>query len=208
MKKMFGWLLAGVLAVTLCGCDFSGGGESAAESSAQESQGSDELTVNLADGIDPEYGETIKRYFTAIEKQDFEGYKAEIYPPFFEKLTEYYSKDGKTMEDVFQTVCHRFDEDGYESWKLTRISAGYYTDSRAEANGIEKDYTADFLDAYVSSGIIDDAFSEEVQKAASDLQDLQFSVFALYEGDEEECKVVSGAEILVLKTEDGTFLFG
>ena len=214
MKRILGWMLSALLAVSLCGCAESAQKETlSAESgtvavNTEQKAESTEINVETAEDFDSAYADALRRYFKAIEQKDFDGYKAEIYPPYWDKLTEYYSQDGKTMEEVFDTVCHRFDEDGYESWKITDITAQYYVNQKAAENGIETDDVSDFLDAFADAGIIDTAFKEDLQKAATDIRDVQFAVDVLYEGDEEPVRVVSGSEMLMLKTSDGTFLFG
>ena len=54
------------------------------------------------------------------------------------------------------------------------------------------------------------AFSYYAQKIkeAEEIRDVQFSLQALYSGDEEPVTVVSGNEIMMVKTADGTYLFG
>ena len=43
---------------------------------------------------------------------------------------------------------------------------------------------------------------------AEEIRDVQFSLQALYSGDEEPVIVVNGNEIMMVKTADGTYLFG
>ncbi|MBR5372072.1 MAG: hypothetical protein IK130_07640 [Oscillospiraceae bacterium] len=194
MNRFGAVLLAGLLAVSVTGC---------ADEKKEEPV---ELTVQAEEGFDEDYSRVMKDYFSAIEKQDFAAYKAAIYPPFFEKLTEYNKqKDNKTMEQVFEGLHKQFDEDGYDSWTLTRVVATIYKNKQ----GVSSEQDAlDFLDAYKSGGMVDEQFVEDTKKAAKDMQDVKFSVYALYTGDEEDVPVINAKELLVIKTEDGAYVFG
>lgn len=205
----FGIVLAAVLlAASVTGCAEQGNQNSVTTSAQTTGEAlSGELKVNAEEGFDEDYIPVLKSYFTAIEKQDYEAYKATVYPPFFEKLTEYYKQQSpaKTMEEVFAGLHKQFDEDGYDGWTLTNLVLSYYKNKQGVSS--END-ASDFLEAFKKGGMIDDKFIEETKKAAKDMKDVRFSVYALYTGDEEAVPAVNGREILVLKTDDGTFLFG
>ncbi|MBP0987592.1 MAG: hypothetical protein J6S92_04865, partial [Oscillospiraceae bacterium] len=199
-------LLAALTLLSMTGCsETAGNGGAQGTAAASAEKQADGIEVTTAEGFDTDYTPVMKAYFEAIEKQDFEAYKAVIYPPFYEKLEAYYQQQGKTMEDVFAGLHKQFDEDGYDNWRFTRMYLAYY----ANQQGVSSENDAlDFLAAFQKNGIVDEAFVEDTKKAASDMQDVKFSVYALYSGDEEDVAVLSGKEILTLKTEAGTYLFG
>ena len=206
MKKFGVILLAALALLSVTGCSETagnGGTQETTAAAAEKSAGGIEVTTG--DGFDEEYSPVLKAYFEAIEKQDFDAYKASIYPPFYEKLEAFYKQQDKTMEDVFAGLHRQFDEDGYESWTFTRMYLTYYANSQ----GVSSENDAlDFLAAFQTNGIVDEAFVEDTKKAARDMQDVKFTVYALYNGDEEDVAVLSGKEILTIKTEAGTYLFG
>lgn len=203
-------LLTGLLAVSAAGCAENGqdsGGTGTGTAAVTQAAAPGELTVETEEGFDEDYVPVLKAYFSAIDKQDYESYKAAIYPPFFEKLTEYYQKQNpaKTMEQVFEGLHKKFDEDGYEGWSFTSLIAGYYRNRE----GVSSEQDAyDFLNAFKDGGMIDESFVEETKKAAKDMKNIKFTVYALYKGDADAVPAVNGQEILGIKTEDGVYLFG
>jgi hypothetical protein len=159
-----------------------------------------EMTVTAAEGFDADYTNCLKAYFTAIEQKDFAAYQSVVYPPYLDAYTEYLKQSGKTLESAFETLCQKFDEDGYERWHITDLSV-------SEAEGGET-YVDSFFDAYISGGVFDEKFKEQCRKDANEVRDIQFSLAVLYEGDDEPVPVATGSEILMLKTDAGTYLFG
>lgn len=199
MKRL---IAAGMLAAVLCltGCSNSDAQkpeESAA--SAAEKCGEDGLSI-ITEDVDAVYCDTLRTYFTAIEQKDFDAYCKTMYPPYMESYTEYLKTQDTTPEENFDKLCKRFDEDGYESWKLTSLHLAYYPEEKLDLDG--------FFDAFKDAGIIDDKFIEACKQEAEEIRDIQFSLQALYESDEEPVTVVSGNEIMMVKTKDGTYLFG
>lgn len=205
-------ILAVPAALVLCmtGCGESSG--ASVESSTDTLNTTGELRVICEGETDPAYGETLKKYFTAIEKNDFEAYKETVYPPYLTAYEAYLGEQGKTLADTFPGLHARFDEDGYESWTLTELYVNIYEPQQTYREGMETappvDYADEFLEAFVDSGVITEDDAEQTRKDAKDMQDIQFSLYALYAGDEEDVQIIKGSEILMLKTADGCFLFG
>jgi len=207
MNRLRLLLMAGLMAFSAAGCADKNNSNSTPDAQTTAAAQAAELTVNTEDGFDQDYVPVLKSYFQAIEKKDFEAYKAAIYPPFFEKLTEYYQKQtpAKTMQQVFEGLHTKFDEDGYDSWTFTSIAAGYYKNSHGESTDQD---ALDFLDAFKNSKMFDDDFVEATKNAAKDMRNIKFTLYAHYSGDAEPVPAVSGQEILGIKTDSGVYLFG
>lgn len=196
MKRL---IAAGILSAMLCltGCNAGNAQSDPAESTAKSQEG---LTVSASEEVDSAYSDLLKTYFTAVEQKDYETFKKTMYPPYLESFNAYLKEQGTTPEENFESLCTRFDEDGYESWTLTNLSISYYPEENVDLDG--------FFNAFIEAGIFDDQLAENCKKEAEDIRDVQFSLQALYSGDEEPVTVVSGSEIMMVKTADGTYLFG
>lgn len=189
MKRFTAWSTACAAVMLLTGCGTQ-------EPDPMKS----ELTVSAPEELDTAYTDCLKTYFEAIENKDFAAYQSVVYPPYMEVYKEYLKKSDKTVEAAFETLCTKFDEDGYERWHITGLEA-------AEAEGGE-DGVNSFFDAFVAGGVFDEAFKEQCRKDTNEVRDIQFSLSILYEGDEEPVPVATGSEILMMKTDTGTYLFG
>lgn len=193
MKRIWtAGLCAAMLLCTACG-------DNTAENSAGD-QAADGLTVQASDEVEPAYIDCIKRYFEAIDHKDYETYRAAMYPPYLEAYEAYLEQDGTAPEDAFADLCARFDEDGYDDWTLTEIDLSYYPEEKVDLDG--------FFDAYVSAGFFDADFADTCRAETEEIRDVQFTLYALYSGDAEAVPVVSGSELMVVKTADGVYLFG
>ncbi|MCQ2407809.1 MAG: hypothetical protein MJ065_04690 [Oscillospiraceae bacterium] len=215
MKKQLIILLCSMMLLgTGCGAG-SSAENSAAESSAaadsataeqssveMKESSEDGLTIRAAADVDTAYIPLLRKYFKAIEAEDYDTYLTVLYPPFKDAFSAFIeSQEGdETLKDVFGEVCHRFDEDGYASWKLTTLEM-----ENMPEEGIDIE---NFFDAYINAGYFDESLKKECLESTEDIQDIRFSLYALYEGDEEPVKVVDENEIIVLKTKDGAYLFG
>ena len=145
MKRL---IAAGMLAAVLCltGCSNS------------DAQKPEESAASAA----AVYCDTLRTYFTAIEQKDFDAYCKTMYPPYMESYTEHLKTQDTTPEANFEKLCKRFDEDGYESWKLTSLHLSYYPEEKLDLDG--------FFDAFKGAGIIDDKFIEECKKNAEEIR--------------------------------------
>ena len=187
------------LCCTACGTG-AAGGSSAGESSHQNAQ-ADGLNVVCGESMDQAYADVLKAYFESIDKQDFAAYQKTVYPSYQESYGKYLEGEGTDLETTFrEDLCTRFDEDGYDGWTLTELQIEYCPP--------EKEDLDDFFNAYAKAGIFDEAFVENTQKDASEMHDIVFTLYALYDGDEEAVPVITNGEIFVLKNADGTYLFG
>lgn len=196
MKRFWMTALCAALLCTACG-------ETPAESAGDSADAPDTaqgLTVHAADEVDAAYSDCIKAYFEAIDRGDYEAYCAAMYPPYLEAYRAYLTANGDDPEAAFAELCARFDEDGYESWTLTDIDLSYYPEERADLDG--------FFGVYESAGIFDADFAENCRAEAEEIRDIQFTLYALYAGDDEAVPVVNGSELVAVKTPDGVYVFG
>ena len=187
------------LCCTACGTA-SAGGSSAEESSQQKAQ-SDGLNVVCGESMDQAYADVLKAYFEAIDHQDYAAYQKTVYAPYQESYNKFLESKGSDLETTFrEDLCTRFDEDGYDGWTLTELQIEYCPP--------EKEDLDDFFNAYSKAGIFDDTFVENTKEDAAEMHDIMFTLYALYDGDEEAVPVVTNGEIFVLKNEEGTYLLG
>lgn len=200
-KGFFCICAAAMLCCTACAGQSSGSESSVQESSAASSDG---FTVNLAEGVDPRYGETLKKYFKAIESKDYNAYLETVYPPYAEAYGAYLESKGKTSEQSFDSLCKTFDEDGYESWKLTELNVDYFS---YQSEFKQSDGISDFFSSYAKMGVFGEDFEQKCRDAAEDIRDVKFTLYALYSGDEEPVPVANGREIMMLIDKDGCWLF-
>ena len=98
-----------------------------------------------------------------------------------------------------------FDEDGYESWTLTALDVSTYS---INTEYQQTDGISDYFSAYAARGIFGEDFEQKCRDAAEDIRDIQFSVSALYAGDEAPVEVAHGKEIMMLIDSDGCWVFG
>ena len=202
MKRFIMVCCAAVLAVCGTGCSGSNSGSSgAAESSQSIQENKDGLNVVSSENMDPAYTELLKSYFEAINHKDFASYEKALYPPFRESYDKYLQSKGSGLEQSFrEDLCKRFDEDGYNSWELTELQIEYYPAERQDPDG--------FFSAYANAGILDEDFGERCKKETTEINDILFTLYARYAGDEEDVAVVTDKELYVVKTADGVYMFG
>lgn len=200
MKKKF-LLASAMISLLFTGCSTPTSENSVGgASSAPMGMDSSKMAVSVTnDQFDAEFATLIKDYFTAVEEKNFAGYQATVYPPYQEAYGEFLETNGDTLESAFNQMHGSFDEDGYDNWHFTQLDLDY----------CEKEDIDNFFDMYQKGGIFDEAFEEKCRKDAKEIRDIQFSLYALYEGDEEATPVAREMEIIVLRTQDGKcYLFG
>lgn len=171
-----------------------------AKSTEENKPDSEEMLVVTPDeGFEKQYAEAIKTYFEAVENKDFESYKQIVYPPYQEAFGKFLKENDSDLEQAFQDVCTQFDEDGYESWRLTELNVKY----------CEKEDVDNFFSTYEKAGIFDTEFSDSTREDAKEIRDIEFTLFALYAGDEDATPVVQGSEMMVIHAQDDKYyVFG
>lgn len=156
------------------------------------------ITAYDEETFDKGFADCIEQYFEAVQAQDFSGYQATVYPPYQTAYGAYLETKGTTLEESFHSLASQFDEDGYESWNFTDLELDYY-----EAEDID-----DFFKTWVSLGIFDEQFVTDCKTEAISIRDVQFTLYAQYEGDDYTVPVVQGGEMVMIQTQDGYYLFG
>lgn len=189
MKRLFAVCAAAML---LAGCADSSAAESGVTAIPET------LTAEPEEGFDQAYADCLRDYFAAIGSADYEAYKKTVYPPYLECYGKYLEGEGSSLEQSFDSLCHRFDEDGYDSWRLTTLTVGDYYNPDIEG----------FFETYQKWGFIDEAFIGTAKAEAQEMKHVQFSLYALYKGDEQPVCVVRGSETLMLKTDSGVYVIG
>lgn len=190
-------VLTAASACLLCACD---------KNSASDAESS--ITAPIAQGIklscpetdfDARYAACIKAYFESLEARDFEAYKKTVYPPYLESYGSFLTEQESSLEKAFDSMCSSFDEDGYDSWRFTQLDMKYS----------EKEDIDDFFESYEQVGIFDSDFSEKTRADAEEIRDVEFTLYALYDGDLDATPVVQSQEIIVIHSKDGGYyLFG
>ncbi len=187
MQKCGAVLLAAAL--MLCGC---------AEDSEADNTRNPVITAAYGDDFDGGYADCIVAYFDALQNKDFMAYKQTVYAPYAEVYGNYLESKGKTLEASFEGLAAQFDEDGYAGWQFTEIQLNYYANEDPD----------DFFETWVEIGIFDEQFVADCKAEAVEVRDVEFTLYALYEGDEEAVPVVQGGEMMMIHTENGYYLFG
>ena len=198
MKRIILICCAAVTAFCCTACSNTAQGGSSAGESTQQTDG---LKVTCSNDMDQAYADLMKSYFEAIEHKDYAAYQKTVYPPYRESYGKFLESQGTDPETTFrEDLCTQFDEDGYDGWTLTELQIEYYPP--------EKEDLDDFFNAYSRAGNFDDAFVESTKKDASEMHDVLFTLYALYDGDEEAVPIITNGEMFVLKNAGGVYLFG
>lgn len=183
--------LSALMLLTMSSC------EKASSSSSEQPQ--DGIVLQYEENqFDAGYGECIKRYFEALEQSDFAGYQNTVYPPYQTVYADFLESKGSDLNTTFQNMKKQFDEDGYESWTFTKLELSYCATEDVE----------NFFETWISAGIFDEAFANDCKEDAVEIRDVQFTLYAQYEGDDYTVPVVQNGEMIMLKTDEGYYLIG
>ena len=160
MKRLLSVLCAAVMMFSVTAC-----GEQSSQNVIP-----DHMEVTAAENVPQEYADIAEAYFKAVQDDDYEAYVQLVYPPYLEIYNKYLTANKNTdTEKAFHKMAHVFDEDGYESWRLTRLELRCKDEPDADG----------FFTTYQKDGIFDDAFIEAAKKDAKDYQNMDFSHSAL-----------------------------
>ncbi len=174
----------------LCGCQENSDADTAKQSA---------ITATYdAETFEKGYADCIVAYFDALQSQDYAAYEQTVYAPYAEAYSAYLEGKGKTLEASFTGLASQFDEDGYASWEFTEIQMNYYAQEDPD----------DFFETWVKLGIFDEQFVADCKTEAIAIHDVEFTLYALYEGDSQAVPVVQGGEMMMIQTEQGYYLFG
>ena len=110
-----------------------------------------------------------------------------------------YYKNAQTKSPLRDQKLHdRFNEDGYDSWRFTRLALSDYPNPDTDA----------FFEAYRNWEIIDDKFIADAKADAKEIRHIRFSLYARYAGDSEDTPVLRSSEMLIIRNDSGTFVMG
>lgn len=178
-------MLAAVLAAALLlgGC---GGGSS--DSTPATTEAAEQMQVLYdKEALDPDCAAVTERYFQAIQDQDFDAYKACIFPVYYEH-----------MEQSFRKRCAGFLGEGHASYQITSLQMEYAAEES--------------LDSYFSSmeGIFGAEFQKDIQDAMEENHVILFTLKVRFDNAGEEQTLVQDNELILAKAKaDGTYyVFG
>ena len=194
IKQMFAPCMA-VMLLANCAGNPQAPSRTAAESQTEPADG---IVIEAEENFDSGIAECVRAYFDAVGASDYEAYCRTVYPPYSEAYAKYTEKQGDSPQKAFQKLHDRFNEDGYESWKFTRLALSDYPNPDTDA----------FFEAYRNWEIIDDKFIADAKADAKEIRHIRFSLYARYAGDSEDTPVLRSSEMLIIRNDSGTFVMG
>ena len=160
MKRLLPVLCAAVMMFSVTAC-----GEQSSQNVIP-----DHMEVTAAENVPQEYADIAEAYFKAVQDDDYEAYVKLVYPPYLEIYNKYLTENKNTdTEKAFHKMAHVFDEDGYESWRLTGLSLEARDSADEES----------FYSTYTEMGVLDDAFVEKAKKDAKEYRSIRFTTRSL-----------------------------
>lgn len=228
-KKIIAVGLVSVLSFSFFGCGTDKKNESSATSESSEvavdkknennsdesSEGSDNSS-NIVDESSVVYGEyeveydkkelnescanVIKDYFTAIEYQDYDAYKATLFPFYFE-IYNNYLKDNynygmeTSMEQLHQMLL---DQAGTENIVISGISVklAEVTEEDSEDTDLAETYLAQY------SALLGESFTKEAKANADNIVVVSFTMTGTCDGEEKT--IMENMELLMAE-KDGVY---
>lgn len=167
----------------------------------------------------------LEKYFLNIQNEDFEGYKASLYPDYAERygkyLEEQYSEtiegsDKYTLEDSFNMQCSNLknnlidgmlfesetDKEFTGDYKISRIRGERFTLTGEETEESRIDSFFEYL-----SSVFDTDYKEFVKKETDRFEGLTF--FVIVEGEDgKEHKIVNEMDIIFAVKDGKYYTFG
>lgn len=177
-------------ALLLGGC---GGGESA----SQPEQPAQMQLLYDKETLDPDCAAVAERYFQAIQDQDFEAYKACIFPVYYDYMERMLQENYQYgMEQSFQNRCRGFLGEGHSSYQFTSLQMSYAADES--------------LDAYFTNmePIFGADFQKDIQGAMEESHVILFSLNARFDSGTEEKTLVQDNELILAKAKGRYYVFG
>lgn len=116
-------MLAAVLAAALLlgGCGGGSGDSTPATKEAAEQM----QVLYDKEALDPDCAAVTERYFQAIQDQDFDAYKACIFPVYYEHMEQMLQTNYQYgMEQSFRKRCAGFLGEGHTSYQITSLQSG------------------------------------------------------------------------------------
>ena len=264
MKKSWRAILCGVMAIAMtaslagCGSNDDSSSESdsssAAETTAADSSAADESStdadsssdessvvygnyeIEAEDGVDSACADVIKAYFTAIEEQDFNAYKATLYDYYYNVYNDWLQDNQgygmeTTMEQMHQSLldsaggdhlvvtgitvklataegnADEAEEIASEEAASEETTASDSTDDTAEAT--TEGETEDLPTQYLGiyEQILGEGFADEVKKDVDKAFVIAFTMKGTVDGGEEKT-IMDGYDLMMVEKDGAYYVLG
>lgn len=220
--------------------DADSSSDESSESSSGDSSTADESSVvygnyeiEAEDGVDSACADVIKAYFTAIEEQDFDAYKATLYDYYYNVYNDWLQDNQgygmeTTMEQMHQSLL---DSAGGDHLVVTGITVKLATiegngdeaeeiaseeaaaeettssDSTAEATteGETEDLPTQYLSIYEQ--ILGEGFADEVKKDVDKAFVIAFTMKGTVDGGEEKT-IMDGYDLMMVEKDGAYYILG
>lgn len=220
--------------------DADSSSDESSESSSDDSSTADESSVvygnyeiEAEDGVDSACADVIKAYFTAIEEQDFNAYKATLYDYYYNVYNDWLQDNQgygmeTTMEQMHQSLL---DSAGGDHLVVTGITVKLATaegnadeaeeiaseeaaaeettssDSTAEATteGETEDLPTQYLSIYEQ--ILGEGFADEVKKDVDKAFVIAFTMKGTVDGGEEKT-IMDGYDLMMVEKDGAYYVLG
>lgn len=220
--------------------DADSSSDESSESSSDDSSTADESSVvygnyeiEAEDGVDSACADVIKEYFTAIEEQDFDAYKATLYDYYYNVYNDWLQDNQgygmeTTMEQMHQSLL---DSAGGDHLVVTGITVKLATaegnadeaeeiaseeaaseettasDSTAEATteGETEDLPTQYLSIYEQ--ILGEGFADEVKKDVDKAFVIAFTMKGTVDGGEEKT-IMDGYDLMMVEKDGAYYVLG
>ena len=170
--------------------------------------------IEAEDGIDPACADVIKAYFTAIEEQNFEDYKATLYDYYYNVydgwLQDNYGYGMETtMEQMHQTLL---DSAGGDNLVITGVAVKPSTSEGVEATTNsegETEATEDLPTQYlhIYEELLGEGFADEVKKDVTNALVVSFTMKGTVDGGEEKT-IMEGYDLMMVEKDGSYYILG
>lgn len=223
--------------------DADSSSDESSESSSDDSSTADESSVvygnyeiEAEDGVDSACADVIKAYFTAIEEQDFNAYKATLYDYYYNVYNDWLQDNQgygmeTTMEQMHQSLldsaggdhlvvtgitvklatiegnADEAEEIASEEAAAEETTSSDSTDSTAEAT--TEGETEDLPTQYLSiyEQILGEGFADEVKKDVDKAFVIAFTMKGTVDGGEEKT-IMDGYDLMMVEKDGAYYILG
>lgn len=200
--------------------DADSSSDESSESSSDDSSTADESSVvygnyeiEAEDGVDSACADVIKAYFTAIEEQDFDAYKATLYDYYYNVYNDWLQDNQgygmeTTMEQMHQSLL---DSAGGDHLVVTGITVklataeGNADEAEATTEGETEDLPTQYLGIYEQ--ILGEGFADEVKKDVDKAFVISFTMKGTVDGGEEKT-IMDGYDLMMVEKDGAYYVLG
>lgn len=194
--------------------DASAADSTDADSSSQADVVYGTYEVEAEEGVEQACADVIKAYFTAIEEQDFEAYKATLYDYYYNVYNSWLQDNydygmETTMEQMHQTLL---DNAGGDNLVITGVSVRPSTTEGVEATTNsegETEATEDLPTQYlhIYEELLGEGFTDEVKKDVDNALVVAFTMKGTVDGGEEKT-VMEGYDLMMVEKDGAYYILG